>query len=109
MRFIIIFAVAFVVSGAQANDLEKCRAKLKSAQKLDVLYAMEWKKGQQPHVVAGRTYYQMPFDGKEGFADTVNCFLTGGDNPRSCINFDIKHWQTGKASETYRFCRLKPK
>ena len=93
---------------ASADDvaLEVCRAKLKQAQKLEVLTDLQWK-GARLHVVAGPTYYTMPFHAKEGFADTVNCFAMAGR--RDCLSFDILHWRSGKATERYSNCKLKPK
>lgn len=108
MRLIAAITIAAITLSAQADEFEQCRNKLKSAQKLGVLHALDWQKGKLPHVVAGRTYYQMPFDAKEGFAETVNCFLTGGEPKKSCVSFDIKHWQTGKPTEAFRNCKLKP-
>lgn len=108
MRPIFILAMAFITTSAHSDEFEKCRTKLKSAQQLGILHALDWQKGKLPHVVAGRTYYQMPYDAKEGFADALNCFLTGGATPKTCISFEIKHWQTGKPTEAYKNCRLKP-
>jgi hypothetical protein len=85
--------------------LEACRAKLIKAQKLEVLYDLAWQKGSMPKVVAGPTFFTMPIDAKEGFAETVNCFLMVGE-PK-CIEFDIKHWQTGKSAARWSGCRLK--
>lgn len=47
-------------------------------------------------MVVGATFITMPIDAKEGFADTVNCFLMAGESGKY-INFDVLHWQTGKA------------
>lgn len=58
--------------------------------------------------MAGSTYYQLGYDAKEGFAETVNCFLTGGSAAARCVNFDVKHWRTGKATDRFSNCRLKP-
>lgn len=98
----------FCAHASAANDaaLEVCRAKLKQAQKLEVLRDLKWK-GPTLYVVAGPTYYNMPFDAKEGFADAINCFAMVGD--RGCLSFDITHWRTGKATEQYRMCKLSPK
>lgn len=103
----IFILLALATTCAQANDaaLEACRAKLKQAQKLDVLTDLQWK-GSRLHVVAGRTYYTMPFDAKEGFADTVNCFAMAGKS--GCLSFDILNWNTGKATDRYSGCKLKP-
>lgn len=104
---LIIAALLFTGVSAHASEaaLETCRAKLKQAQKLDVLTDLQWK-GPRLHVVAGRTYYTMPFDAKEGFADTVNCFAMAGKS--GCLSFDILNWNTGKATDRYSGCKLKP-
>ena len=99
---------AMLATSAIANDarLESCRAKLIQAQGLEVLHDLQWK-GSTPHVVAGATYYKMPFDNKEVFAETINCFLLAGKS--GCLTFDIKHWQTGRANEQFHMCKLRPK
>lgn len=108
MRLQIGLLLVIFSSSTSANDvkLEQCRAKLKQAQKLEVLYDLKWN-GPSLHVVAGPTYYRMPFDAKEGFADTVNCFVNVGKD--ACLTFDIKHWRTGKATDQYHRCKLNPK
>lgn len=97
----------FACLPALGNDaaLEACRSKLKAAQKLEVLADLQWK-GARLHVVAGPTYYQMPFHAKEGFADTVNCFALAGKT--GCLSFDVIHWRSGKASDRYHACKLTP-
>lgn len=99
--------LAVITTASFANDaaLEACREKLKQAQKLEVLSDLQWK-GPRLHVVAGRTYYQMPFHAKEGFADTVNCFAMAGKT--GCLSFDVLHWRSGKATERYHACKLNP-
>lgn len=84
---------------------ESCRAKLIKAQRLDVLYDLQWKPPKEPRVVVGPTFVQMPIDGKEEFAATVNCLLMAGDAGK-CINFDTLHWQTGKAIGRFSNCRF---
>ena len=88
--------------------LEVCRGKLFQAQKLDVLYDLDWKLPKEPRVVAGPTFFSMPIDAKEGFVDTVNCFLTAGQAGK-CVNFDVLHWQTGKAIGRFSYCKFKRK
>ena len=108
MKLAIAMVFSIISYSASANDarLEDCRSKLKQAQKLEVLHDLQWK-GSTLHVVAGPTYYKMPFDAKGGFADAVNCFAMVGKT--GCINFDIKHWLNGKATEQYSMCKLSPK
>ena len=88
-------------------EFQACRKKLIQAQKLEVLNWMDWKAPREPEVVGGPTYYSMPFDAKTGFAETVNCFLMAGKT--GCLSFDITHWQTGRATERFHMCRLRPK
>lgn len=104
---IIAAAVAITSTSLHADDarLESCRSKLKQAQKLEVLYDLQWK-GSTAHVVAGPTYYKIPFDAKEGFAETVNCFLLAGKS--GCLTFEIKHYLSGKATDRFHMCKLKP-
>ena len=107
----IVAMVALVVCAipaAAANDarLEECRAKLKQAQKLEVLQGLEWNAPREPNVTAGPTYYRMPFHAKAGFAETVNCFLMAGRS--GCLSFDVTHWRTGKTTERFSMCKLKP-
>lgn len=101
------FLMAMAAASVHASEatLETCRAKLKQAQKLDVLTDLQWK-GTRLHVVAGSTYYRMAFHAKEGFADTINCFVMAGKS--DCLSFDILHWRTGKATDRYNNCKLKP-
>lgn len=107
MRLLLATMMAIpAISIADDAKLEACREKLKAAHKLGVLYDMKWV-GTRLHVVAGKTYYNMPFDAKEGFADTINCFAMAGGS--GCLTFEIKHWQTGRATEEYHYCKLKPK
>ncbi len=107
LRALIAVAIMISTSTTQAGDteLEACRSKLKQAQKLGVLTDLQWK-GPTLHVVAGSTYYSMPFHAKEGFADTVNCFAMAGKT--GCLSFDILHWRTGKATDRYSMCKLNP-
>lgn len=105
---IAIIALLVTMPTAHSSEaaLESCRAKLKQAQKLEVLHDLQWK-GARLHVVGGPTYYRLPFDAKEGFADTVNCFAMAGKS--GCLSFDILNWNTGKATDRYSGCKLKPR
>jgi hypothetical protein len=89
---------------AVEKRFEGCRAKLKQAKKLDVLHDLDWQHGSMPRVVAGPTFFTIPIDAKEGFADTVNCFLMSGEG--GAINFDILDWRTGKVAAKYSLGRL---
>lgn len=63
--------------------------------------------GPLPHVVVGPTFYTIPLEAKQGFADTVNCFLmTGQDN---YINFDLLDYKTGHVVAEYSYGKLNVK
>jgi hypothetical protein len=83
-----------------------CKTKLQKANELGVLYAFDWKPPKEPYVVVGRTFFGIAMDAKEGFAETLNCFLMAGESGK-CVNFDVLHWQTGKAVGRFRNCKLK--
>ena len=85
---------------------EDCRAKLKKAQQLDLLYNLDFKGG-EPLVVVGPTFYTVPFDTKQNFADTINCFLMTGE--AKYINFDLRDYRTNEVVAVYRFGKLKMK
>lgn len=89
-----------------ADKLETCRAKLVKAQKLGVLRDLKWKGTSEPHVVIGPTFLDMAFDGKEGFAETVNCFLVAGA-PKKFVNFDVVEWRNGATIGRFSYGRLK--
>lgn len=57
-------------------------------------------------VVVGPTFFEVPIDAKEGFVETLNCFLLAGKQGE-CVNFNVLHWQTGKAVGRYSYCRFK--
>lgn len=86
---------------------EECKAKLQAAKKLDLLYDLAFEKGRGYRVLVGPTYYRVPLDAKEGFVATLNCFLNAGET-KSCMNFDLRDWKSGKVVGRYRNCRLQP-
>lgn len=105
----LIAILSFMLYGYAAagdKEFEICRKKLKQAQKLDMLYDLDWKLPKEPRVVVGPTFFKVPIDAKEGFIETVNCFLTAGDSGK-CVNFDVLHWQTGKAVGRFSNCRFR--
>lgn len=103
-----IAALSCGSAAGQTNDqrFEQCKTKLVKAQKLGVLHAFDWKPPAEPHVVVGATFLDLPIDAKEGFAETVNCFLMAGETGK-CTNFDVLHWQTGKAIGRFKNCRFR--
>lgn len=67
---------------------------------------MEWASPKEPKVMAGATYYRMPYDAKTGFAETLNCFFNAGKT--GCQSFNITHWRSGKITDRFSRCDLKP-
>lgn len=89
---------------AAEKRFEGCRAKLKKAQEMGMLHDFGWKGGAMPRVVVGPTFFDVPFDAKEGFAETVNCFLMTGQ-PKF-ISFDLLDWKTEKVVGRFEAGRL---
>ena len=90
-----------------ADDLETCRQKLIQAQRLDVLVDLDWKPKRQPKVVVGSTFFSLPFETKQAFAETVNCFLLAGQP--NYINFDILEQMNHRVVGRWENGRLKMK
>ena len=90
------------------NDqvFKNCRQKLRRAQTLDVLYDLNWSLPDEPRVLVGPTFFDMPIDAKEGFARTLNCFLMAGDETK-LVNFDLRDWRTGKRVGRWSYGKLK--
>ena len=105
LTLICVAISARAISGDDKH-FEECRAKLIKAQKLDLLYNMDWKKGTEPLVVVGPTFYRIPFDAKESFAETLNCFFMGGDTNKY-ISFNLRDWRTNKKVARYSYGKLK--
>lgn len=101
------YATASPVTPAENKRFEGCKNKLKAAQKLDVLYDLDWKPPAEPRILAGATFFNLPIDAKEGFAETLNCFLMAGKT--EYINFDILDWRTGKAVGRYSWGKFEMK
>lgn len=106
-------ALSFALSATQAagtsddtTRFDECKQKLVEAQKLDLLFDLAWNPPKPPHVVVGHTYFRLRSDAREGFAQTVNCFLMAGRGDRY-INFPIKDqrnnvvgkWENGRLRE----------
>lgn len=100
--------IAGSVSAAGDKRFETCRVKLIQAQKVDLLHDLDWKPPKEPNVVAGPTFFTIPIDAKEGFAETVNCFLMAGESGKY-INFDVLDWRTGKSVGRYSYGKFKMK
>jgi hypothetical protein len=90
-------------SKAATATYEACNAKLQKAKELDMLYEIGGR-GARIKVFVGPTYFNVPVDAKEGFAQVVNCVLMEGKG--GGIPFELLHWQTGKRVASwngYRF------
>lgn len=105
---LIAIGITGSVSAADDKQFEACKAKLIQAQNLDLLYDMEWNPPKEPKVVVGPTFFTIPIDAKEGFVETVNCFLMAGESGKY-VNFDVLDWRTGKSVGRYSFGKLKMK
>lgn len=109
-----VFALFLLADGtahAAVDDarFEKCKKKLVQAQNLEVLYEFTWENpAREARVVVGPTFFTIPIDAKEGFAETVSCFLSAGD-AKMCANFNVLHWQAGKAVGRFNNCKFKMK
>src|SRR2546425_11294617 len=90
---------------AENKQFETCKKKLKQAQRLDVLYDMNITVF-PPHITVGPTFYTIPIDAKQGFAETVSCFLTAGEAGK-LINFDLLDYRTGKHVARFSYGQLK--
>lgn len=96
-----VFAVLFFqasfstisFAGNAENNFKVCRSKLKAAQKLDVLYDLKWDGKSAPLVVVGPIYETLPFDAREGFALTINCFINAGKTDQF-VNFPLLDYRT---------------
>jgi hypothetical protein len=105
---IIIFLSYATTAVADDARLKACQKKLKKAQELDMLVNIKVKTGHFD-VIVGPTFYSVPFDAKEGFAETLNClFNVGESGPKSLCN-DIRfiNWRTGNEDGKYSWCKLK--
>lgn len=112
IRYLVVLLIAIgitsSVSAADDKRFERCKAKLIQAQKLDLLYDMDWKPPKEPKVVVGPTFFTIPIDAKEGFVETINCFLMAGESGKY-INFDVLDWRTGKSVGRYSYGKFKMK
>jgi hypothetical protein len=82
---------------ADDSRFEGCKSKLKTAERLDVLYDLKLQI--PPRVIVGPAFYSIPLDAKQGFADTMNCFLMAGED--GYMNFDLYDYRTGHRVAKY--------
>lgn len=104
----VLAAASIAAHAASANDqrFEQCRAKLKKAQKLELLYDMKFESPRGWRVYVGPTFHRVPIDAKEGLAETLNCFFVAGQQGR-CMNYVLLDWRSGKQVARFHNCRLK--
>jgi hypothetical protein len=101
---LLIVIIPVVPQHGLAGSFEACREKLKRAQRLNVLTDLDWKPPREPKVVVGPTFFTMPFDAKDGFVQTVNCFLNAGG--AKFVNFDLLDSINHKVVGRYEYGRL---
>lgn len=95
-----------VDDGANKARAEECRVKLEELRGLSVLYQLQWKSGHViPKALVGPTFYSLPIDGKQAFADTINCYLLQG--APEYIEIEMLDWRTGKRVARYSWGKLK--
>jgi len=95
-----------VRTAAMDKKFEECREKLKEAQQLGMLYNLDMRAG-RPLVVVGPTFYNVAFDAKQGFANTINGFLMTGED--KFIDFELLDYRTNKVVAKYSYGRLEMK
>lgn len=102
---LLICCAAMATAGpAEDRRFEECRQKLIKAQELQVLQDMKIERN-RPVIHVGPTFKSMPIDAKQGFADTLNCFLLAGDAGKF-MQFDLLDGLTGKTVASYRDGKL---
>ncbi|HLZ07509.1 MAG TPA: hypothetical protein VKT80_02905 [Chloroflexota bacterium] len=96
-------AAASPAERAQQNArFDSCREKLEKARKIDLLYDLTL--DPRPRVLVGPTFFEIPLDAKQGFADTVNCFVMAGKDEH--VNFPLLDYRTGRVVAEYSFGTL---
>lgn len=105
LAVLVVLAMPALGMASTDKTLNQCRAKLKAAKKLDVLYDMSWQTGQKPKIVVGPIYQNLPFDARENFALTVNCFLMAG-NTDKFIDFPLLDYRTHEVINYFSYGHL---
>lgn len=110
MRLLSIFllllpCLALADDASEKKRFAECREKLLKTQGLGALYDVDWKIRQEPKVVVGRNFDDLPFPAKQALVDTLNCFFMGGAD--KYINFDLRDWRTNKVIGRYSYGKLK--
>ncbi len=103
-----VLATAISSNAVAANEAKfnECRSKLVAAQKLDLLVGLDYK-SVPPSVTVGKTFFTLPYDAKQGFAEAVNCVLNRGES--TYINFDMLDWRTNKVVAQWSYGKVKVK
>lgn len=84
-----------------AVKLADCKRKMEKAQELEILYNLKFE-GERAVAYVGSAWFNIPIDVKEGFHNTLQCFLTSGKGG-AWLTLEYRHWQTGNvvAKTTY--------
>jgi len=90
-------------SKAAQKQYETCKTYLEKYRELGVLYDMK-ARGASIRVLVGPSFFTLPIDRKQNFAETVNCFLVNGTG--GGISFDLLDWQTGKQVASWNGYKL---
>lgn len=83
-----------------------CDATVESLQKAGTLYSVTLQQGEAPRVLVGPRFFLTSIDDKAIAAKMVSCKATGHSGA-PCADFDVLHWQTGKAVGRFEACKLK--
>ncbi len=90
---------------AAADLLQSRRIKHLRIQKLGIPTDLDWTPSKVTKIVALRTFFQITYDAKGGFAKIITRFLISKKNgsvdflmPESLNNLAVGEWATGKAN-----------
>jgi hypothetical protein len=105
---ILLFVAAQGASADPPGDgrFNICRSKLLEAQKLHLFETLDWQPPAEPRLVVGRAFFNIGVGAKQGFAETVSCFLTAGA-PNEFVSFDLLDPRTGRVVGRFANRRLK--
>lgn len=99
-----LLAVACSATADPGARLEGCRSKLKQAVEIDLVANMTYDGG-VPKLWIGPTWNTIPFDAKEGLAETAACFFLAGETDRA-IAFNIYDGMTNKKIAEWSYTKL---
>jgi len=95
-------------SGYAATDEQRfkaCQAKLIKANESGALQDIGWTPPSEPKVLVGEIFFKLPIDVKEGFVQTINCFLSAAQ-VGMCVDFDVRSGLTGKPVGRFAKCHF---